>query len=1440
MPIKKSSGFPAARRMDPISCGEGIIVGGEDTVLIGSEAKPIACKDCKAKKLLNEGYPVNVSYGSKILPDEIDFALPAPLAFVWQRFYASDTVWTGILGQGWRTPIELHVVADETSTCLCDIQGRTITFYALPPGQEQQSPSEGVWIARGTADKTIPWEERWQWLPERYRHNPDLIVATPGDGTYLVFDAVNKPVPSKDDPHPVAYGRFDLVMSVSRHGYVTRLQWTTMHNDANQPVRVPEWITDSAGRIYRLHYQRLRKEDEREWSAHHPEPDPGIRLSGVNLAYDPLRDADAPRDLSALRDLRAREWLVQYRYSKQGDLIEVLDGEGDNARTFEYEQHLMTRQQTPGGLDVRYQYDRYEADGKVIRQTQAGGLTLDFFYADNETRVTDSLGRTTLYRFKGKAGLRRPVEIVYPDGGTVKMDHTRDGRLSTLIDPLGRKTTYMRNGLGEQTSINTVLGQRSETYYDQATGFVTSTRNPEGVYTYFTHDALGNITEVKVAKFAGARGGTTRYEYGHPQFPDRPTVIVDARGGKKHLTYDGLGQLHTYTDCSGHTSTWQRDRKGRLIAIEQADGKRQTYRRDTKGRIVAVDLPDGKTEAFEYDRAGRLAKARDAEGRPVAFSYDRFDRIVEHRTWTGEGAPESDNSPGWSRTRQTFDEAGRMSRLIDPAGATMVFGYDAMDRLISEIGFDGKRSRYDYNLAGEMTRHIDGAGTSAALTIIHERDAGGRLIARHLPACDGHPADTHRFEYNKRNQITCATTACSRVDFFYDDLNRLAAETQSADDGSSFTVRYGYDVLGNRNRTILPDGHTIDILMAGGGHWHQVAFNGHPLADVERDSLHRETVRTFGSGAYLGVEHPLTRNLRYTGAGQLDSVAYSRGGRVSEQWQHHYAPTGLLVRIDQDLAELRKVVRFAYDRHERLAAWDVHEAPQPEGTGPYATRPEFQRTQAAEYGHDPAGNPILPGTVIRTDPVSNMPVYVPPKEWEELVRSNADNPDFNLLGMTPVRANRIAQLGDCFHTYNERGNVVQRRTPEGSWVFAWDALNRMTGSRFTPAGSSEAIYDATYFHDAFGRRIAKTVLDLRTLVLKGDGNIDFDQTKYCPVRYVWDGDRLLQEIHIDHAKTIVYEPGTFVPLAQIIQPKREGEPLVRVCSESGEFQIRALEQLNVSMVLANPDVPEEGKRQLRTQLGADSPYRNEDMQIHLFLTDHLGTPFRMVDAATHEPVWERLQDPSGKTYLERWHSSVNKNYLPALRYQGQQYDWETGLFYNRYRHYDPLMRRYLSQDPIGLWGGFNFYGYPVNPVQWIDPLGLEKLILLPPNDINYPAAVAEPDIPGQLTIYSHGSPTSVSGKSAADLEKEIRKKTKWKKGMPIVLNSCRTAEGDDNIAKQLSKKMKTKVTGANARMLTAGKYDMGPWHSVNIPGTDRTIPYWPGEMKTYSNGVLVK
>ena len=61
-----------------------------------------------------------------------------------------------------------------------------------------------------------------------------------------------------------------------------------------------------------------------------------------------------------------------------------------------------------------------------------------------------------------------------------------------------------------------------------------------------------------------------------------------------------------------------------------------------------------------------------------------------------------------------------------------------------------------------------------------------------------------------------------------------------------------------------------------------------------------------------------------------------------------------------------------------------------------------------------------------------------------------------------------------------------------------------------------------------------------------------------------------------------------------------------------------------------------------------------------------------------------------------------------FRFQGQYADEEIGLYYNRFRYYNPDIGMYVSQDPIGIFGGNpTLHGYVHDTNSWTDILGLE-------------------------------------------------------------------------------------------------------------------------------------
>ncbi|MDZ3978693.1 RHS repeat-associated core domain-containing protein, partial [Escherichia coli] len=95
-----------------------------------------------------------------------------------------------------------------------------------------------------------------------------------------------------------------------------------------------------------------------------------------------------------------------------------------------------------------------------------------------------------------------------------------------------------------------------------------------------------------------------------------------------------------------------------------------------------------------------------------------------------------------------------------------------------------------------------------------------------------------------------------------------------------------------------------------------------------------------------------------------------------------------------------------------------------------------------------------------------------------------------------------------------------------------------------------------------------------------------------------------------------------------------------------------------------------------------------ERKIHLYHCDHRGLPLALI-SEDGNTAWSAEYDEWGNQLNEENPHHLHQPY----RLPGQQYDKESGLYYNRHRYYDPLQGRYITPDPIGLRGGWNMYQY---------------------------------------------------------------------------------------------------------------------------------------------------
>jgi RHS repeat-associated protein len=110
---------------------------------------------------------------------------------------------------------------------------------------------------------------------------------------------------------------------------------------------------------------------------------------------------------------------------------------------------------------------------------------------------------------------------------------------------------------------------------------------------------------------------------------------------------------------------------------------------------------------------------------------------------------------------------------------------------------------------------------------------------------------------------------------------------------------------------------------------------------------------------------------------------------------------------------------------------------------------------------------------------------------------------------------------------------------------------------------------------------------------------------------------------------------------------------------------------------------------------------------HTLLADALGSTVRLEDPGGTLPT-EYSYEPFGATTASGA-SSVNGAQFTSRENDG------TGLYHYRARYYNPMIQRFVSEDPIGFSGGdVNVHAYTFNsPTNLTDPTG-ELTLYVPP------------------------------------------------------------------------------------------------------------------------------
>ena len=950
---------------------------------------------------------------------------------------------------------------------------------------------------------------------------------------------------------------------------------------------------------------------------------------------------------------------AQQPFAPRYNLVSQSNALGDTRR-YAYRHHLLTSCSSYTGFSYELEWTSLDA----LRARWSGSpLSAQELAQRHPVTVANSYqARATATRACDGSEHTR---IDYVDNDTSSVMEN-DGVLEYTFDANWLVTEVSRVIDGKAAS----LGRRE---WDRD-GMLLADIDANGAATRYAYDATGNLTRSTDAKghsssiaydgqnqpvaFTDALGNTTSRDY---DTAGRPVSITDALGHVTRYRYDQRGQLVELTDARGGSKHFQYNRQGWLTSYTDCSGHTSEYQYDALGRLEATRDALGHATRYEYDALGRLIRLTAPGQTREQYAYDADGNLVLHEDaagqqtryrYNGQGLPVERMDAIGQTLQYRYDGALQLTELINAKGESYQLAYHAEGWLASETGFDGKRTQYSYDQAGYLTATECGSQRTEQL-----RDALGLLRVK--TTADG----VVRYAYDALGRLTAVSAPQAEQRFFHDALGQLLEERsayflQSLPDGgrlpnaprapdASFVMTHSYDELGNRIQTVLPNGRRIDTLRYGSGHWHGVLWQGKTVVDVERDKLHREKQRQLGNSGLLATR-------QYDPQSRLTQLTLARGAD---------APAPVRER------------RFEYD-----AQGNLHTIVQ---TGTTTAGPLGKLS----YTYDPVGqllSALQPG----------------------LAEHFAFDPAGNLVDTTPASGNVLKRYADNEYDYDEQGNATSKRFHppgrESTWsdmALRYDAENRLSHATRTERQSR---HRAQYFYDAFSRRIAKRVEEARWTKQQ---DITKDQPAHASASttfFVWNGDTLAQELGQDETVTYLYEPDSFVPLARIGSQSCRQASAVHL-PRVAQWDLPATRhdaELQTAIAQEQADIEALHVSAWQGIQAAADDAAADDRITH-YQCDHLGTPRELTDAQGNV-VWSGRYKAWGRLL------QVDGEIEQPLRFQGQYEDQETGLFYNRYRYYDPDVARYLTQDLIGVLGGINNYQYASNSIIWIDPLGLTK------------------------------------------------------------------------------------------------------------------------------------
>ena len=775
---------------------------------------------------------------------------------------------------------------------------------------------------------------------------------------------------------------------------------------------------------------------------------------------------------------------------------------------------------------------------------------------------------------------------------------------------------------------------------------LTQITSPNGRWIQFTYDTSNRITQAQ-----DIIGRTVSYTY---DSSGRLSTVTDANGGVTTYTYDANNNMLTIKDPRGIVYlTNQYDANSRVIQQTQADNGTYVfaYTLDANGKVTQTNVTDprGFVEQVTFNSDGYMASDTTAVGKPEQ-------QTLTYNRQQGSGLALLITDTLNRQTSYTYDAMGNATSITRLAGtpnaATTYFAYEPNFNQPTAITDPlGHTTSFTYDSNGNLIATVDPLGNTTSMAY----NPAGQPVSVTDPL-----GNTTQFAYDSGDLVRITDALGRSVSQFIDAAGRLVSVT----DPLGRMTQYAYNPLNEKTSVTDPLNGTTSFSYDPNGHLLSVTDANQHATSFTYDNMDRLATR----------KDPLqnSESYQYDGNGNVTQFTDRRG----------------------------KVTTFTYDGLNRrtFAGFGTQAGPAYESTISYTFDAGNRLTQAADS---------IAGTITRGyDGLDRLTSETTPKGAVSYAYDAANRRQtMNVAGQPAVNytfnnANRLTQIAQGTSTVSFAYDSANRRSsltlPNGITVsYGYDAASQLTGLTYTL--NSNPLGNLSYGYDLAGRRVtvggsfATTNLPLPVSTTAYDANNQLTQWGTATLTYdangnmlssgadgyTWDGRNHL--VSTLSGASFQYDPFG----------RRTSKTIAGVATGYLYDGSNVTQELSGTTPTAN-----------LLSAGIDEVFtRTDSAGARHFLDDALGSTLALTDS-TGTIQTQYTYEPFGNT------TGAGQASSSAYQYTGRENDG-TGLYFVRARYYNPILGRFISEDPIGIEDGKAKYVYALNdPLRYADPAGL--------------------------------------------------------------------------------------------------------------------------------------